>query len=331
MHLVDRDRLAAGVDGAPVLAVRGVAPRVVELGGDDRGGGRPELGGAGEGIGLQRQANAVRAEDLELVGEAGSDPGDEDLPDPGVAAEPHDVAPAVPGVEVADDADAAGVRGPDREMHAVGALVMDRVRAHPFEEPQVGALAHVVVVHRAEHRTEGVGVGAPPLAAGVARPVLERLAAADRQRPLEEAGVVAPGEAAGRFVGQGVGLELGGSVDEGARQEPAGHLVHAEHRERIGVAPGDDRLHRRLVERRPGRRLPAGGGFALDRSLAHRRPLHDASLGEGYRLIPQMSCAYCRMVRSEENHPMRAVLRIAFFHQTVGSDQSASTSRWAAA
>ena len=44
-----------------------------------------------------------------------------------------------------------------------------------------------------------------------------------------------------------------------------------------------------------------------------------------------MSCAYCRMVRSDENQPMRAVLRIAFFHQAEGSDQSASTSRWAAA
>ena len=52
-----------------------------------------------------------------------------------------DVAPAVPGVEVADHAHPLRVRRPDGEMHALGALVADRVRAHAVEEPQVAALA----------------------------------------------------------------------------------------------------------------------------------------------------------------------------------------------
>ncbi len=105
--------------------------------------------------------------------------------------------------------DPAGVRRPDREVHAVGALVMDQVRAHLVEEPQVAAFADVVVVHRPEHRAEGIGVGHPPLAAGVAGAVLERLALADVERPLEEAGVVAAGQGAGGLVVEGEGLELG--------------------------------------------------------------------------------------------------------------------------
>ena len=73
----------------------------------------------GEGIGLQRQPLAVRADDLELVGAPGADIGDEDFPDAGVAALAHHMAPAVPVVEVADDRDAPGVRRPDGEMEAV--------------------------------------------------------------------------------------------------------------------------------------------------------------------------------------------------------------------
>jgi hypothetical protein len=45
----------------------------------------------------------------------------------------------------------------------------------------------------------------------------------------------------------------------------------------------------------------------------------------------QMSREYWRMVRSEENQAMRAVFMIAMRHQVAGSDQSASTRRWAVA
>ena len=42
----------------------------------------------------------------------------------------------------------------------------------------------------------------------------------------------------------------------------------------------------------------------------------------------QMSSAYSRMERSEENQAIRAVLRMAFFHQLALSIQAASISRW---
>lgn len=43
----------------------------------------------------------------------------------------------------------------------------------------------------------------------------------------------------------------------------------------------------------------------------------------------QISSAYSRMERSEENHAIRAVLRIALAHQPAGSIQAQSISRWA--
>ena len=66
-----------------------------------------------------------------------------------------DVAAAVPVVEVADHRDAAGVRRPDGEMHAVARpRASIEMRAELVEEPEMRALGDVVVVHRAEHRPE---------------------------------------------------------------------------------------------------------------------------------------------------------------------------------
>ena len=244
----------------------GVAPVVLELRRHDRRGGRAEFGRAGEGVGLERQAGAVGGDDLVLVGEAGADVGDEHLPDAGVAAEAHGVAAAVPGVEVADHRDAPRVRRPDGEVHAVGALVVEGVGAHLVEEAEMAALAHVVVVHRAEDGAEGIGVGHPPLAAGVAGAVLERLALPDRERAFEEAGVVAALEDARGLAVEGEGLELGGAVDEGAGDELRPRALHAEHGEGVAVLAGHDRRDRRGIEG-GGRGLLAPGGL-----LAHLAP-----------------------------------------------------------
>ena len=65
---------------------------------------------------------AVLADDLEFVGDAGRDVRGEDFPDAGVAAQAHDMAAAVPVVEIADDGDAPGIRRPDGEMEALRRL-----------------------------------------------------------------------------------------------------------------------------------------------------------------------------------------------------------------
>ena len=65
---------------------------------------------------------------------------------------PHDVTPAVPAVEFADDRDATGVRGPDREMDAGRAFVGNDVGAELVEEAEMRAFGGVIIVDRSEDR-----------------------------------------------------------------------------------------------------------------------------------------------------------------------------------
>ena len=85
-------------------------------------------------------------------------------------AMPHRMAAAVPVVEVADDRNALGVRRPDREMHA-RRRPRGRIRCAPSlsKSRRCVPSRDVVVVHRPEHRAEGIGIDQPPFAAGVAR------------------------------------------------------------------------------------------------------------------------------------------------------------------
>ena len=193
---------------------------------------------------------------------------------------------------------------PDREVDAVGALVVHRVRAHLVEEPEVAALADVVVVHRAEHRPEGIGVGHPPLAAGVARPVLERLALlrvpAGPRRSRRRAGARARRADLPSRVKASSSAR---AVDEGAGDQRGARLLRAEHRERIAVRARDDRLDRAgMSSRRPAPRV----GLPLRRLLGHRRPPPGVrSLTASLELIPQMSSRILpdRPVRREPAHP----------------------------
>src|SRR5690606_17763122 len=89
-------------------------------------------------------------------------------------------------------------------------------------------------------------------------------------------------------------------------------LVDAENGKRIGMPALQDRLDFR-------QRNFAGSPPATGRL---RRSLHQAL---------QISDAYWRMVRSEENQPIRAVLRIVFECQDPGSVQIWSTVLCAAA
>ena len=72
--------------------------------------------------------------------------------------------------------------------------MVDQMRAELVEEPEMRSFGDVIIVHGPEHRPEGIGVGHRPLAAGIPRTVTQRLALADRQLAIEEAGIVAAGE-----------------------------------------------------------------------------------------------------------------------------------------
>ena len=65
---------------------------------------------------------------------------------------------SVPAVEVADDADAGGVGGPDGEMDALGRTDRHRVRAELVVDARVIAFAEQVQVVVGDHPAEAVGI-----------------------------------------------------------------------------------------------------------------------------------------------------------------------------
>ena len=80
-------------------------------------------------------------EDFELLKRALVEPRQKDFPDAARAEAAHGEYVPVPGVEVADDADAFRVRRPDAEMHAADAGNLANVRAQFFVFELVRALA----------------------------------------------------------------------------------------------------------------------------------------------------------------------------------------------
>ena len=159
VDLVDRDgrveRVPARALGRPGL----VAPGVPVERGHDRGGARLlDLELEGEGIRLQGEERPVLPQDLELVAAPLAEPGNEELPDAGARMAPHRVPAAVPAVEVAHDAHAAGVRRPHGEHHARHAVEDGRVGAELLVGLVVRALAEEQAVEVRQRRREPVRV-----------------------------------------------------------------------------------------------------------------------------------------------------------------------------
>ena len=107
-------------------------------------------------------------------------------------------------------------------MHAGSAFMVDQMGAELVEEPEMRSFRDIIIVHRPEHRPEGIRVGDRPFAAGISRTVTQGLALADRQLAIEEACIVAAGEFAHGFVGQREGGD-----GFGVRNEAAGHQTLA--------------------------------------------------------------------------------------------------------
>ena len=158
MDLEDRHRLASRFALPPAFEIVGVAPLEMRGVGDDRGGRGPHFGRVAERIGLERQQDAVRAENLVFVDRAGAEAGNEHFPQAAVDALAHLRPPSIPAVEVADHRDAGRVGGPDGESDAVDAFVATELRAQAHIKLAVRALDQQVLVQGPEHRAEGVGV-----------------------------------------------------------------------------------------------------------------------------------------------------------------------------
>src|SRR5688572_4841976 len=117
MYFVDRDRRAQRVPFTATRHPLSVAPRV---GGQIRDDGRvvgPQLHLESVRIGLQVHL-MMQVDDLVLVQVARTHAGNEDLPHARMTDALHDVSPAVPGVEIADHADALRIRSPHCEARA---------------------------------------------------------------------------------------------------------------------------------------------------------------------------------------------------------------------
>ena len=253
----------------------------------------------------------MRADDLELVDDPGFDPGGEDFPYAAFDALAHLMATPVPIVPVAHHRYALSIGGPDREMRALDAFVLHHMGAEPVIEPLMASLDEKMVVELAQDGPERVGIVEIPRAAAVFGPQpVVRTAFSLRQDTFEKASGVAQRE---RDVGA-IGLDREqalGMRNESPEREARRRVMQPEHGERVAVAGGHDRCDIRVT------RLPSA-------------ILHDPSLST-YAFLAgtsQMSSAYSRIVRSEENQPTRAVFRALDRHHEAGSRHFASTSRW---
>ena len=185
MQLVDAhrrlDRLARGALLQPAM----VLPLVVQRPGDDRNGARRVLGCQGDRVGLERQ-DAVRSENLVLVGIARLQARDEQLPHAGRKAQPHRMTATVPAIEAADYRHSARVGRPHGEAHALHTVHFQHLRAeYPADLPVI-AFGKQVHVQLAQLRTEAVGVFSDLLAAGPAN--LQQVGLLMWQADKEESG-----------------------------------------------------------------------------------------------------------------------------------------------
>src|SRR3954453_23516145 len=147
------------------------------------------LGALSLRVRLERQELTVGAKDLVLVKVTGAQARDEQFPKPTDIS--HRDPPAVPSVEVANNADTARVRRPHREGDALDAFMHHRVPSKLAVAPQVVALGEQMNVDHAKHRRKRIDViefvlGAP---ARHTQPIAERLLAIGNCRDKEPVAV----------------------------------------------------------------------------------------------------------------------------------------------
>ena len=181
------------------------------------------------------------------------------------------------------------------------------MRAEPLVEPRVRAFAEQVVVERAEHRAEGVGVVDVPRRRRGWRRAARYGGAAPGSDALEEARGVAARER------PRAARRRGASRSTRSRARDEGAHDARRRRPRAGRAPRRDR---RGVPSTIALRLVAAGQASPAPWPSAARPAQARA---------QMSRGVFADRRGRtENQPMRAVFRIAVRHQASRSRQSAS-------
>ncbi len=202
----------------------------------------------------------LRPEDLVEIRLAGRQAGEEDLPHPCLAPQPHRMPPAVPVVEGPDDRHPPRIRRPDGEAHPSTPAIVIGWAPEDAAEFAMRALGKEVQIERPERGPEGVGIveaplHLPPAGAQPIRPF-------PRHRPGEQPARIKAGKSAQHLACRGEGLHPLRPGDEGAHHPLPPLPMRAEHGEGVAVAAfaqGGDVLspHRRIRRRRAG-----GGGAA---------------------------------------------------------------------
>ncbi len=170
MHLVHRHRGMLPIPGRAPFHPLGVLPGVLRLADHDRGRARPRLELLAVGIGFEQHLAGVPISDLEAVERSGTKVGDEELPDAAARTHPHGMTATVPAVEIADHADALGIRRPHGEEHAAHAVHVAVVGAEdPVGMPEL-AFGEEMEIDVRDLRRIAVGIVGDVLMVGIVAP-----------------------------------------------------------------------------------------------------------------------------------------------------------------
>ena len=104
-----------------------------------------------EDVGLVDLVHLKAGMKVEFVVGAGPHPGDEAVPDARLAPGHQGVGGLIPVVEVADDEDLFGIRGPDREVSARHAVQGYGVGPQLVVQPEMAALVKQINIFITEH------------------------------------------------------------------------------------------------------------------------------------------------------------------------------------
>ena len=194
-------------------------------------------------------------------------------------------------------------------MDTIGPFMMDLMGAELVEKPQVRAFRDEIIIHRAKHRAVGVRILDFPGRGGICRRVTQWLASRNVYRPFEQAWHDALTELSGGIAVQGESHDLVGAGRKDAGNKAFVNFLNAENGKRVSMLAGSQCFC--FVGRKV---IVLLIGVAHGSLLCHGPAFH-------------ISFAYWRIVRSEENQPTRAVLRIVRPYQASSSTHKLSTCR----
>ena len=129
MHFINRHGRMLPVGRSAAIEPGLVMPAVIRGSGDDRCSTGAHFKSPRIGVRLQTDFARLAVADFVFVEGAWLQVRQKQLPDAAAAAHPHGMAPPVPVIEIADDADAFGIRCPDREADARDTVHAVHVRA----------------------------------------------------------------------------------------------------------------------------------------------------------------------------------------------------------